>query len=488
MEKTKNGDIKIGKNDSNKKNSVLPKIQKILKNKTVAFAAAAVIIVFLIAVKGFVTGSYAKNTAVITDEANQKTLIAVGEKILSDKADGELTGEPVRSADGKTTAFLTYSKNENSSFYTLYAVRNKKLIRITNNISSSFTLASSGNAVCYTDREGSLKINALSSQSDSLISESADEYCVSPDGKTVIFSSYDESGLSYNLYCCKKGAVSEIGTGLVPVGVENNAENIYACDTEFKTLYSVSSDGKEKNKISDITDPNILFNSDCTQMIFNSDSGTYICFSGSVRKIIYPFTGASPVFPDECIPIVTNEKHGVKIYPTDDFTDMYYYLTEQKTLSYIDSNCARNDISDDVTNVSASSDLKYIYFTDSSKSLYIIKNKKEPICIKNEVSDFNISNDGKLYSFTNSSGAKEFAKNKKSFYTENNVKFNAITSNGKILFTPSDKQNYLFEILKSGKTKQISGSLSSVGFDKYSGNVIYFENNEKGETVCKIIT
>lgn len=487
MKKTKNEDIKIIKNNSDRKISVLPKIQKLLKNRTVALAAAAVLIVFLIAVKGFVTGSYTKNTAVFTDEANKKTLIAVGEKILSEQADGELSGEPVRSADGKTTVFLTYSKNESSSYYTLYAVRNKRLIRITNNISSSFTLSSSGNAVCYTDREGSLKLNSISGQ-DSLVSETADEYCVSPDGKTVIFSSYDESGLSYNLYCCKKGSVSEIGTGLVPVGVENNAENIYACDTEFKTLYSVSPDGKEKNKISEITDSNILFNSDCTQIIFNSDSGTYICFSGSVRKIIYPFTGAYPVFSDDNIPIVTNEKHGIKIYPTDDFTDMYYYLAEKKTLSYIDSNCARTDIFENVTNVSVSSDLKYVYFTDSSESLYMIKNKKEPVCVKNEVSDFNISNDGKFYTFTNSSGAKEFAKNKKSFCTENNVKFNAITSNGKILFTMPDKQNCLFEILKSGKTKQISDSVSSVGFDKYSGSVIYFETDKKGGTVCKIIT
>lgn len=473
---------------TNETNAVRKYISEIIKKPAVKIILAVICVLLLIAMKGLITETQDGKITVFSDPQKKCTYVSRDGRIISDNTPGELSGEPVYSSDGKTAVFLTYSQDGSSSFYTLFAVKNKKIIRITNNVSSSFKISSDGSSVIFKDREGALKLNSISSQSENTIYASADEYCVSPDGKTAVFSAYDEAGLSLSLYCYRKGSVSEIGTGLVPIGTENNAKTVYACDTDFKTLYSVSSDGKEKNKISDISDTNICFNSDLTQMIFSSDSGTYICFSGSVRKLIYPFTGASPVFYDGCSPIITNEKHGVKIYPTDDFTDMYYYLTEQKTLSYIDSNCARNDISDIVTNVKTSYDLKYVYFTDSSKSLYMIKNGKEPICIKNEISDFEISVSGKLYSFTNSSGGTDFAKGKKTFFTAENVKFKAITNGDKILYTPSGKQNQIFEISNTGKTKQISDSVSSILFDKISGCAVYFESNDINETVCRIIT
>ena len=483
MEKEKNNRKK-----TNKTNTVRKYISEIIKKPAVKIILAVICVLLLTALKGLITGTQDGKITVFSDSQKKCTYVSRDGRIISDNTPGELSGEPVYSSDGKTAVFLTYSQDDSSSFYTLFAVRNNKVIRITNNVSSSFKISSDGSSVIFKDREGALKLNSISSQSDNTIYSSADEYCISPDGKTAVFSAYDEAGLSLSLYCYRKGSVSEIGTGLIPIGTENDAKTVYACDTDFKTLYSVSSDGKEKNKISDISDANICFNSDLTQMIFSSDSGTYICFSGSVRKPIYPFTDAYPVFYEGCSPIITNEKHGVKIYPTDDFTDMYYYLTEQKTLSYIDSNCARNDISDDVTNVKVSYDLKHFYFTDSSKSLYMIKNKKDPICIKNEISDFEISANGKFYSFTNSSGGTEFAKGEKTFFTAENVKFKAITDSSKILYMSADNQNQLFEISKTGKTKQISDSVSSILFDKISGCAVYFENNDKNETVCKIVT
>ncbi len=222
-------------------------------------------------------------------------------------------------------------------------------------------------------------------------------------------------------------------------------------------------------------------------MIFSSDSGTYICFSGSVRKLIYTFTDAIPVLPDGRSPIITNEKYGVKIYPTDSFTDMYYCIASQKTLSYIDSSCAPTYVSSDVSNVSVSYDLKYVYFTDTSNSLYIVKNGKEPVCIKNNVSDFEISNDGKFYSFTNSSGVTEFANGEKSFFSAKNVKFKAITNGNKILYISQNEPSLLFEISPTGKTKQISDSVLSILFDQKSGCAVYFETGDNNETECRII-
>lgn len=488
MTETKNSSIKTKKTIS--KISGSKKIDRFIKSKAAAFIAAAFLIIFLIAMKSAITGSYTKRTAVFSDETSKKTYIAADGKLLSDTVDGELTGTPVHSCDGKTTAFLTYTKKGDSSYYTLYAVKNRKLIRITNNVSSSFKLSLQGNAVCFTDREGSLRLNSISEQAGSVIAESADEYCISPDGKTVIFSSYDESGLSYSLRCYRRGSVTEAGTGLIPAGVDNNAENIYACDMDFKTLYSVSSDGKKKNKISELAGTNIMFNSDCSQIIFTSDSGTYICFSGSVRKLVSPAADASPVFPDGCEPIITNEKKGIKIYPADSFTDMYYFSPSQKTLSYVNSNCARIDISNEAESAVASSDLKYIYFTDTAKSLYMIKNKKDPKCIKNEVYDFEISNNGKYYVFTNLSGQTVFAKGQKTFFTAENVKFRAITLNNACLYIPQDSQNSLYKISKSGKTKSVSDYISSISIDKASSSVIYFETNKADGSngdVCKII-
>lgn len=474
--------------ESKKSNAVRKHISEIIKKPAVKIIIAVLCAVLLIALKGLIAQTQDGKITVFSDSQNKCTYVARNGKVISENTPGELSGEPVYSSDGKTAVFLTYTQNDSYSYYTLFAVRNNKVIRLTNNISSSFKLASDGDLVCFKDREGTLKLISVTKQSERTVYSSADEYCVSPDGKTVVFSAYDEAGLSLNLYCYRKGEVTEIGTGLTPVGASNNAETVYACSSDFKTLYSVSADGREKNKISDITGSNIYFNSDLTQMIFSSDSGTYICFSGSVRKLIYTFTDAIPVLPDGCSPIITNEKYGVKIYPTDSFTDMYYSIASQKILSYIDSNCASNNVSNDVSSVRVSYDLKYVYFTDISNSLYIVKNRKEPLCIKNNVSDFEISNDGKLYSFTNSSGVTEFANGEKSFFSAENVKFKAITGGNKILYISQNEQNLLFEISPAGKTKQISDSVLSILFDQKSGCAVYFETGDNNETECRIIT
>lgn len=467
------------------------KIPEKIKNKKVLTAAAAVAVTLIIIILKNISAAQAqKKISVFTDETNKCSVIFSGEKMIGKPIDGELSGDVRYSVDSDCAAFLIYTQNHDESYYTLYTVKNRKITKVTNNIASGFKLSANGGAVCYTDRDGALHLYK-SSSSDEIIAKSADTYCMSPNGKTVIYSAYDEAGLSYGLYLYKNGSVSEIGSGLAPAAASDSGKLIYAFSTDYKTLYTVTPDGKSKNKICDYADRGMYLTRDLSQAVFSSDSGTYICSSGKVRKLILSNAYAAPLMNETDSAACLDEKHSVYITNYDDLSDMYYEYVSQdgvKGICFMDSSFASADISGGIEYACVSKNGKTAVFTSTDKKLYKSKNGKEAKLIEEYAENVTISESGKYILFTGSDGVFCLSNSNKRVKTYDKTNSAYLTQNGTVCLTESGSESVLYTSKKGGAEKAVGEETVFAEKIAQTGAVGYAKRDKNGKIEYAVIS
>lgn len=486
------------KSASNKKASsdkpffirIKERLSVITKNKKIFYSiAAAAAILIIVLLKNIFISSQNENISVFTDEANKCVVVFSGNKMISNALPGELSGNVCYSVDSRNVAFLTYFQDSDSSYYTLYTVKNKKINKITSNISASFKLSSNGNAICYLDRDGALHL--YKNSSDSVIAQSVQTYCLSPNGKTVLFNAYDDAGLSINLYCCRNSSVSEIGAGLAPAAVTDSAKLIYAFDADYKTLYTVTPDGKSKNKLCDIKSDGLYFTNDLSQAVFTSDTGTYICASGSVRKLIFSNLSAVPIVGKNTNSSYLDDKHSVTVTPYDNLSDMYYEYTGNsgvKGLAFVDSSYNISNICSEITEVKASEDCKRAAYTSKDNMLYISKNGKEGKQSDSSAFNIDISSNGKYIIFTDNDNNYHISNGTKTIKTIQNVKFISITVKGKICYILSDNPSVLYTSNRGNKERVKSSSVQFATFSSATSTVLYSQTDKNQKLHYAVIS
>lgn len=493
------GDTANGNKPSNNKNTAnhksffnkaAEKLSLTAKNKKILYPIAAIAaILIVILLKNIFISSEKGKISVFTDEINKCVVVFSGDKMISDPLPGELSGNVCYSTDSESAAFLTYFQDSSSSYYTLYTVKNKKINKITSNISSSFKLSSNGGALCYLDRDGALHLYRNSS--DSVITQSVQTYCLSPNGKTVLYNAYDEAGLSNNLYYYRNSSVTEIGAGLAPAAVSDSAKLIYAFSPDYKTLYTVSSDGKSKSKLCDLKTDGLYFTNDLSQAVFTSETGTYICSSGSVRKLIFSNRSAVPIIGKSTNVSYLDEKHSVIITPYDDLSDMYYEYTDNsdvKGLAFMDSSYNITDIASEINEVKVSENCKRAAYTTKDNILYISKNGKEAKQSESSAYNIDISSDGKHIIFTDNNNLYHISNGTKTIKTLQNVKLITITANGKICCTFTDNSSALYVSNHGGKGHLISDNIRFVSTSQFTNTVLYSETDKNQKIIYSVIS
>ncbi len=406
-------------------------LMAVLKNlpKTVWIACGAVLVVVLLlailisALKPnmFVPGEH--QFLFYYDSEEDKTTIIMDTKVLSAKMDGYVTTKAY-SEDGSVYLVMD---SEN----TLYSVTKSGPRKVADDVEECYlsytgkggVYLSDGNLVLFTvGKDETVKV-------DSDISVSS--LAISPDGKTLLYSAYNDDGeTELYRYQDKK---EKLGNNMRAVAIADGGKYVYALSNE-NDLCFFNKKG-EKTKIGDQCTGNVIvFNNDLSEIIFDRDGKLFFSSKGSDRISIgkltgsfyaiqtyggYSFDSVSILSFDHLMDhtymlngnAVFLKKKGSEIESVKLAGECSARITEDgETLVYTKNNnlyktSARKEqetvkLADDVEAFVISPDGKYIYFINEDDELYGMKGNGDPKRIASDLSDWTMSAEGVLFFIT----------------------------------------------------------------------------------------
>jgi len=425
-------------------------------------AAVLALIVIIIAVSIFIPGKYvaAKGSFYSCNTDDGTVVILNGKEPVI--IDGTIFNQS-SSLDRKKTALLVDESDGKGSAdgYALYLVSDK-FERITDGV-FDMVLSLSGNGIAFT-REQDNKSNTAelclysNGKTTTVTSDfrNGSTLVVSPDGKTVAYTTFTDNKDSVGYYW--DGKPHELGKDIMPLFIANGGKYIYYNKNDV--LYVQKGDnGDSKIKLGgNITDA--FFNDDLSQIIFNIiGSNAYISrnanakeqLSGNVSSFLMP-SGVLPGY-----------YQGVGIYPVSNFADTYYLNTLDSVI-HIDGKFAADNI---VKSIS------YAYVSDNGKIITYLKNSNvysvnggsgTPVeLVSGEVRSFiPVSNGGAIF-YRNSDDELYYQKGKgKPTLVSNDFQ---VISDGLFknkLFYISDGELYVSSGSRGVSIKGIEGDVQSV--------------------------
>ena len=213
--------------------------------------------------------------------------------------DASAVKSAVTDLDGSNAAVLT-------SDASLYSCVNGINTLIAKNV-KGYSISAEGGCIVYSDESGLLWSFDCSAEAGAPVCISNDAvkpgFSVSPDGKTVLYSSEADS----KLYANTNGKIREIGDGLVPIAVSNGAKHVYSYSPNDNSIYYTNSRGKT-SFIRSNTAPEIFLNSRHDELVFSTYSGNgivqtmiskaggeavEICNSNDVVRPVLPVSGVT---------------------------------------------------------------------------------------------------------------------------------------------------------------------------------------------------
>ncbi len=385
------------------------KAKPILSNKKamigiVAGAVALIAIIIVCAVLGSGNGYVEAKQSIRFLPNGDETSIIVDNKLLKDTIDGKVVS-PSYSLNGKVAAALT-AEDE------LYVVDGKKLKLIAEDV-ADFTLSVTGKGIVYVTEEDVLYLAKTSNGKSTEICDELDNsnYCISPDGKSVVYFEGDDMMLFKGKEPTKIGS----GKDLAVYGLSNGGKYIYVVDESEDARLFVYDKKGDKEKIGSFGG-NVRFNDDHTMIMFTNEKGqTCVSKNGkeavkassdSLNLIMAPNTNGSisddfaTTYPvsdlyghvyrsgDEVWLIKKNSDKNVKLVSNasgiqlDESAEYLYYIYKGDELRMIKisdgikaSEKYKTIVDDDITSYVVTSDRKYVYFTDGDE-LYSVNGKK----------------------------------------------------------------------------------------------------------------
>ncbi len=254
------------------------KVMPVIKNKFlwIGVAAVLVLIILISAISSIASsgnGFVEMIPTVLPNPVDGETTFIYKDKVLKDKIPGEVS-DLTHSIDGKYGAFVNDEK-------TLYAVKGTKFIKVKDDVDpDSVTLAVSGKGLLYAvknDDESELYHYTVGGKSV-LVAENVSSWIISPDGKTAVYTVEDDDQTNTYFFNGKKSEkISSSDISLI--AMSNGGKYIYAImlDDDFKiNLYNITKKGEKSKIASDVGLSGFTMNLDHTQVLFTSDSKTYI--------------------------------------------------------------------------------------------------------------------------------------------------------------------------------------------------------------------
>jgi hypothetical protein len=298
--------------------------------------------------------------------------------------------------------------------YSLYYISDKVTL-ITDGVNKA-KISASGNAIAFVKdydkatEEGTLYLwnnGKTTLVSDSMLADMS--FCISPDGKTVAFTSGtvdDYSGSCYN------GHLSDLGKSVEPFAVADNARYIYY--TKNSSGYVMLDNGDKQKLADDIS--RCHFNKDLSQMVYQANGKTYaiikgkekITLSGEIYSFILPdntqnavniigvksFANTLYQSGDDIIRIDNKFEASSVAYKTGKFM---YLASDGRTLIYmknddlykvdaLNNNATAVKLVDgNVIDFEAVNKGSAVYFLNEDKELYYQKGKDKPTHIADDV-------------------------------------------------------------------------------------------------------
>lgn len=440
---------------------VASKIKPFLKNKLVLAGIAATVLLLVVLcvvsiAKSNDNGFIQLKKSVILVEGEEEITVLINNKALKKtiKADGYSNVQ--QSLDGKITAFLAYEQGEDSwdREYDLYIVKGNKFKMVAEDV-VDFELSVSGKGLAYSvvededDRTYGLYLMKVGSKKGKEVTTDMcnNNFVISPDGKSVAYYEAGDEDEPNELYFAKgKNGKKVTSKETELLGISNNGKYIYAIcgeeDSSEANLYKFNKKG-DRVKLGKISDDDIMFNADHTQVMFFNDGKTYISnkgkdaikvANGELRIVGVPNSGAAYSDDATC--------------PTDNLFNHVYtsYNEGSRSAILIKKNPDKNiKLASKVSGCTLDESGKYMYYLHDGEDLRVLK-----ISHGNRAAD----------------KSKELAEDVDNF---------VVTSDRKRVYYISDDTLYSVNGKKGGRAKTIQSDDLSYSLVLNSKDVLFYE-------------
>ncbi len=256
----------------------MKKITEIVKSKTFIICCAAVVLFIVLII--VIANVAAANM--------NKSPIKGG--YYSVKADGEVVyfynGKQIKGTDFSGGASTISTSADRtcalvSDDDTLYYLSNGKCSEITDDFDGSAILSANGKTAVYSDDDTLYVFTGGKSKSVADAEGVISNVAISPDGKTVVFSDYEDG--DYNAYAWNGGKVIDLDAKMSVYTVSNGGKMIYgSANGKFAYIKNLKVDSMEKLRDFDgVTD----ISADHNKILFDSGSSVYY-FDSSVKEEI----------------------------------------------------------------------------------------------------------------------------------------------------------------------------------------------------------
>ncbi len=457
-------------------------------------AALAVVVVVAIVAVNFIGSGSGKNHyfSVVYDTSDEVIVVTYDNKAFTIQPDDDIEDASIKASTDTCLVISAKVETEEydeeyDEYYTTYTEQYyfvygyEKYCQLTDD-GSTCSIAVDANAVAYINEDYELYL--YNGKKSEHIADDISSVRISPDGKTLVYRTYEEDAEDAELVIYQNGKSEKIAEGMRVVSVSNKGKYIYAYDTDNR-LYVLNAKGESEKIQSSIDTSSCEANSDKTEVMYTSDGNTYVSVKGGEKQKLFDSDNVWMVDTDnDTLDADEFEGHYYMEYDYNSSDSTLYYLNKkfettkiatsvryarvsanEKTVIYVKNNgiyeysLSKDESEKIIKDISSETfTLSCFAVSEDGKSIYYI-NEDDELCYYNGKEAKVIDDDGDAVELVYSYGDAMF------FLYDEYTKYD---ENGYYEYTTYDLYYY-----KNGdsKAKSITSDVSSITVDE---NYIYY--------------
>ena len=440
----------------------------ILKKQVYLYAAATVMAVVLLFISIFCINTDNELVFYYSPSENGAVILS-GDSMLRKIVPGKSVAR-VRYCENKVSGAVLMSEG---SAYSLYYVSGNSVDKISEDCTSNYVFANSGNSIAYVAGDGYLYFYDTAKNKTVKVDENVTTVAVSPDGSRLLYSKTEGNITGLYVYSNKKSV--HVADNYIPLAVSDDASMIYVLSND-NSLYVLDSQGNVKSKLCTDCDTGIFcFSENVKTILFTDGKYSYISDEGKSRVRIGPGKVVPAFLTAESS--ICNSSGNVYIYREKDLTQKVYVSADgvnSYSLYYINKDMTRTDISSDANRYSII-DNGVVYINTKGEVRRFRKNKDELLI--NGASDMHASADGRyVYYVTNGNKLYSF-RNGKAMLLADGLEKMYMSDSDRLYFIMTDKTMYS---VKNGKRSDLIDE--NVYTCRCGSGVVYYSKNYSSRT------